>query len=239
MKNHSSVLEYHGTKFHLLTLTGKMPWYSYSLTAWDSCPGAKVGEALIADGSVLGSGRSVCGSCYARKGNYRLPSVMAIQAARTAWTRDSIFDRSFAQKMHSDLSMLSGGQEQHFRIHDAGDFFSPRYVNAWIDVCRSLPHIQFWAPTRSYLVEPILGRLVELNKLPNVTIRPSALRMDEPAPIVEGLTNGSGVLTDYRRIHDVGPEMRTICPAPSQGNSCLKCRACWDMPLHQVYYHKH
>lgn len=232
MKNKSSVLEYHGTKFHLLTLTGKMPWYSYSLTAWDSCPGAKVGEALIADGSVLGSGGSVCGSCYARKGNYRLPSVVDIQAARTAWTRAAVADGSFGQKMHCDLAYLAWGDVQYFRIHDAGDFFSPRYVDAWAEVARSLPHVQFWAPTRSYLVRPILDRLVELNKLPNVTIRPSALRMDEPAPVVEGLSYGSGVAK--KRFH----ETARMCPAPSQGNACQDCRACWNN-TGDVYYHAH
>jgi len=236
MQNKSSRLEYHGVKFHLLTLTGKMPWYSYSLTAWDSCPGAKVGEALIADGSVLGPGKSVCGSCYARKGNYRFPSVMAIQAARTAWTRDSIASGRFTQRMINDLAYLSGGKPQYFRIHDAGDFFSPAYVDAWFDVCASLPHIKFWAPTRSYLVAPIRTRLERLSiLLDNVTIRPSALRMDEPAPKVVGFSSGSGVVkATQAHEHD-----SYLCPAPKQGNACGDCRRCWDLPLAPVHYHAH
>ena len=230
MRNKSTRLESEaGNGFKLLTLTGKMPGYSFSLKAWDTCPGAKMGEALYRDGSLLSDTATVCGSCYARKGNYRFPSVVNVQDARTRWTRDRVADGTFASLMIPEiLSATLTSAVPYFRIHDAGDFFSPRYVDAWIEVCRALPNVQFWAPTRSFLIPSILARLAVLASLPNVTIRPSALTVDSPAPVVAGLHAGSEVSTDGG-----------TCPARFQGNSCGPCRSCWTDRDTVVSYHAH
>jgi hypothetical protein len=35
------------------------------------------------------------------------------------------------------------------RIHDSGDFYSQEYLNKWADVARALPHLTFYAYTKS------------------------------------------------------------------------------------------
>lgn len=35
------------------------------------------------------------------------------------------------------------------RIHSSGDFFSQKYFDMWLDICRSNPEVEFWAYTKS------------------------------------------------------------------------------------------
>lgn len=55
------------------------------------------------------------------------------------------------------------------RIHDSGDFYSPKYIDHWTKIARELPDVQFYAYTKSH--HPALkNRLKELAGLPNVNI---------------------------------------------------------------------
>jgi hypothetical protein len=118
-----------------------------------------------------------------------------------------------------------------FRGHDSGDFFNIAYVEAWTSVCRELPNVWFWFPTREYQVKsdfamlnPRMDSLRKLASLPNVTVRPSALEIGEAAPNVTGLHAGSAV----------GNAAAYQCPAYSQNGECGDCRHCWterDTPV--------
>jgi hypothetical protein len=37
----------------------------------------------------------------------------------------------------------------HIRIHDSGDFYSREYLHKWFKVMESLPHVQFYAYSKS------------------------------------------------------------------------------------------
>lgn len=71
-----------------------------------------------------------------------------------------------------------------FRIHDAGDMFSGKYFQAWLDVCQHFDtgdanHIWFWAPTRVWMtgiLKPELMRDVPRN----LALRPSGLFFRDP-----------------------------------------------------------
>lgn len=78
-----------------------------------------------------------------------------------------------------------------FRIHDAGDMFSAKYFQAWLDVCRYFDtgdenHIWFWAPTRVWMTGVLKEDL--MRRVPrNLALRPSGLffrdpNYPEPAP---------------------------------------------------------
>src|SRR6516162_9609523 len=53
-------------------------------------------------------------------------------------------------RFSGDRRGVTRKSEKLFRIHDSGDFFSAAYANAWYEVCRQLPDIRFWAPTRAW-----------------------------------------------------------------------------------------
>lgn len=217
-----------GTNVSLLTAASKMPGAAWSLPAVKSCPGAKFGVGMIC-GTVKTDPKTH--TCYATKGLHKMPHVRNAFAVRYAWVlacmaTDAGFD-SFVETLVS--AILADGR-QYFRIHESGDFFNARYVRAWIAIAQRLPQVQFWAPTRAYhggLARTILPALAELNALPNVTVRPSALAISEDAPVVPGLSAGTGVKSDGFN-----------CPASSQGNACRECRQCWDKTT-PVYYHLH
>lgn len=168
---------------------------------------------------------------------------------------------------------------RYFRIHDAGDFWSPKYLDQWLEVCRRQPDIQFWAPTRVWAVKSMLPPEV-LRRIPdNMTVRPSSLHFRQPPPTGwkihavklprvargsrgGGLAAGSGSTFGTRL-----PAHSWPCPAylhysvgggalfrkdvespEGYGGTCSLargprgedgCRACWDDPSMEVYYHEH
>lgn len=209
----------------LLSETSAMPGSSFSLPARRTCPGA------------LRTPGSVCAACYAHgRGRYRWPSVRAAQARRLAWTTRALASGRFAPVL---VEGIAARGEPYFRLHDAGDFFSAAYVDAWTQVAAALPLVRFWAPTHSWAFgglprrdgDPLLEALRRLDALPNVTVRPSALLLDAPAPAVPGLSAGSAVTTD--------PPTATCRKFLRTPSSCGPCRRCWDEPSIPITYLKH
>lgn len=155
----------------------------------------------------------------------------------------------------------------YFRIHDAGDFFSPRYLQAWIDVAKRIPNVKFWAPTRAWAVKAAMPPEVMSSVPSNLAIRPSALHFRQAAPQLGEeqpfLAAGSGA-SSFVAVPDDGWN----CPAylhwtvgggallrnqlsqddEGAGGNCRMargpsgehgCRVCWDHPELEVYYHEH
>jgi hypothetical protein len=209
----------------VLTKTSAMPVSSFSLPARTTCPGAPLGPG------------SVCAACYAdNRRRYRWPTVKEAQAQRLTWTMQALATGRFAPTMIEHIARLA---EPYFRIHDSGDFFSVAYVEAWITIAAALPHVRFWAPTHSWAiqgrqrpdVDPLLEALRRLDSLPNVTVRPSAVRIEDPPPVISGLSAGSAVTTDHAT---------ATCPKSLRTPSnCGPCRRCWDEPQVPVTYLKH
>jgi hypothetical protein len=116
----------------------------------------------------------------------------------------------------------------YFRWHDSGDVFSPRYGDMIREVCAALPDVRFWLPTRSWHSTPrILAVLQDVNTLPNVAVRPSALYLEQDAPVVPGLSAGTGAKSSG-----------ATCPAHLQNNECRQCRVCWGK-TRPAYYKVH
>jgi hypothetical protein len=203
----------------LLTNTSKMPCPSWGLPAGKACPGAKYGEG------------SICGSCYAAKGNYGVPTVQWALSERFRWTlacmRTEAGRDAFVAYMSAAIDRIG---LPYFRVHDSGDLFSPAYARCWARIARNLSHIRFWFPTRSYRIPNLLPAIQELAGLPNVTVRPSALMLDSEAPVIDGLAAGSGAT--YSKDD-------ATCPAYTQEGKCLDCRSCWDRPDRPVLYPLH
>lgn len=143
-----------------------------------------------------------------------------------------------------------------FRIHDSGDYgvlTKPSawetYANAWKIAAESLPHVQFWVPTRMWMWDKLTACMGA--SPPNLSVRPSALSIDDDAPVVEGLVAGSAVFGKERMkmaqeewTGDAGQTWP--CPVYSQGGdaekkSCMGsgCRACWLWKRTPVAYKWH
>lgn len=210
-----------GTTIRAFTRTEKMPRQkgrhgsSWNLPPVKSCPGMCTGEG------------AVCERCYGQRGNYLFGPVQRALEARYEFAMNNL-GGEFERFMIAELA----GQE-FFRLHDCGDFASIEYVRAWTRIARALPETRFWAPTRTWrLGGEWLEALRELASLPNVVVRPSALYLNEPPPVVDGLSAGAGV---YAK----GVELEGYkCPAgtPEHGPSCGECRVCFRARKTPVLY---
>jgi hypothetical protein len=190
-------------------------------------------------------GLFICDLCYAGKGNYaRLDSVQIYQIAHRIWVDRALERGSFVQEMTAAIKNLLANDKlmrenlassSHFRIHDSGDFFSIPYMLGWFEVCRQLPDIQFWCPTRMWPAPQF--RAVMKGVPRNLALRPSALVYGVSAPMVQGLAAGStsspGALA--ARGHWDCPAYMSL--EGSCAGSC--CRTCWDRPEVPVNYLVH
>jgi hypothetical protein len=231
-----------GSNVTLLTVTSKMPCHSFSLPAVRSCPMAWFGK-----NGICGESKEHT-TCYATKGGYKMyPAVALAQEARYQWTIRASLDpiagdewvdtmiaavrsetnrqRNAYQKEHGNLDAF----QAYFRVHDSGDLFSPSYTQLWVRVCKALPDVKFWFPTRMWRTknEHMKAALLLLNSMPHVSVRPSALRFDDAAPAIEGLAAGTTASEDGFN-----------CPASLQKNACGDCRMCWTKDR-VVSYHAH
>jgi hypothetical protein len=202
-----------GTKVALLTHTSKMPCDSWSLPAVKSCPGA-----FFAENAICGTSKEHT-TCYATGGMYLWDAVKNAQHVRYMWTLKCLStNEGIAEWFDTMIPAIANRRrnQEYFRVHDSGDLFNARYIQAWYYVCESLPNIDFWFPTRSWRLPNLLPHLVWLNSLPNVQVKPSALLFEDEPPVIAGLSGGtSASKTTY------------TCPAHSQNNECRDCRACW------------
>src|SRR5271166_1861647 len=115
----------------------KMPGYSYGIPAASCITGAKLHN--VPD--------TVCADCYALKGNYMFPAVLASQGNRL----ESILDPRWVDAMVTLIASKQKGTARDgkfFRWHDSGDLQSVEHLSKIAKVARALPSVNFWLPTR-------------------------------------------------------------------------------------------
>jgi hypothetical protein len=202
----------------------------------------------------------VCRSCYALDGNYNYPSKQVNDMLHLAWVEHELeaggperLGHALAYAIqHVNLTREEGFQP-YFRIHDAGDFYSPEYLEAWVACASMMTHMRFWAPTRQWVFAKWVALLRSAEDRVRaaggwLTIRPSVLRIGDPVPMLEGLSAGSGVSADDPCAW-VCPVYNKIVPRMQPDGtvemvdaaSCLEanCTMCWDQPAIPVSYGAH
>jgi hypothetical protein len=157
-----------------------------------------------------------CFGCYALKGRYRFPDVIAAMGRRLA----ALTNPRWVEAM---ITLVTG--HPWFRWHDSGDIQSAKHLTDIFEVCKATPGSQHWCPTqeRKHLT------LMDPKVVPkNLMIRLSMSKINAGPSKAWPWT--SSVTTD--------PEQVT-CPASKQGNKCRSCRACWDHDVAHIVYPKH
>lgn len=170
----------------------------------------KTGSKLV---NVEGS---TCEGCYALKGCYVFPVVQAAQYRRLESIKNPLWVGAMSLLINSKKSKF-------FRWHDSGDVQDEEHLIKIFAVCKLTPDTSHWMPTREAWVKNFLHLVPD-----NLNIRYSAAMVDGKAPA--SWSNTSTVVTDIANAN---------CPAPSQGNACQDCRACWDKSVKNVAYAAH
>tara|TARA_B110000238_G_scaffold25910_1_gene25190 strand:+ start:910 stop:1512 length:603 start_codon:yes stop_codon:yes gene_type:complete len=96
------------------------------------------------------SGKSTCPFaggcqkyCYAQKGNYtRFPIVQELMEKKYLLSKQDNFDTLMNEEIKKK-------KPTHVRIHDSGDFYSPLYLQKWIDISTTNKDVIFYAYTKS------------------------------------------------------------------------------------------
>jgi len=199
-----------------LSKPSKMPGFATGTPAAHCNVGSKLAK----------NPNSPCHDCYAKKGFYALyPSVKIAQQRRL----EGLENAEWPQAM---TTLIERTESPWFRWHDSGDIQSYKHLENIVAVCKALPQVKFWLPTREYGL--IRRYLVENGAFPeNLTVRVSAAEYDAAAPTIANLPTSQVHKTDKPAagIHE--------CPARYQGNACGDCRACWDPAVKTVSYHQH
>lgn len=214
----------------------KMPGTSYGIPA----------SACIT-GSILAAVEgSTCSGCYAMKGNYLYPSVVIAQERRLVGINHELWIDAMVTLLCNAHCNGEGGKHKgvalalFHRWHDSGDIQSRDHLAKICAVARLTPWLQHWLPTREgKIVREFVrdGGVVP----PNLCIRLSATMVDGAPPKAwpQTSTVHSGkpyMVEGALHFHDATGQ---ACPAPTQGNKCGPCRACWDTTVANVSYHIH
>jgi len=268
---------YNCEKVWLFTWTSKMSCPSFSLPAGPmryggTCPAAEVEAEHISPNQTR-----ICTACYAGKNLYLLgTAVIALSLARYEWVKREMARGAFADQMIRAIRFLlqagplrrSGEtiegvmakalvSNRYFRIHDAGDMFSPAYYREWVRIAEGVPEVKFWAPVRVWALKNFQNVLLSTPLPSNLIVRPSSLYTDQtppemPEPMAAGSTSFKGqrikegshvVRVDYPL--DLDPRDHGIydCPAflGDDEHSCIAagCRKCWDSRRTPISYLLH
>tara|TARA_R110002020_G_scaffold365330_1_gene577539 strand:+ start:176 stop:778 length:603 start_codon:yes stop_codon:yes gene_type:complete len=81
--------------------------------------------------------------CYAQKGNYtRFPVVQELMEQKYKISKTA----QFIPLMNEEIRKKKA---THIRIHDSGDFYSPTYLQKWVDIATQNNDVIFYAYTKS------------------------------------------------------------------------------------------
>jgi len=200
-----------------LSSPGKMPGYSWSISARRCDVGAKLVD--VKD--------SVCEGCYALKGRYRFSNVKdALERRYDAWADNrELWVKSMIYLMNNKK------MTPHFRWFDSGDIQGMEMLDDIAEIARGAPRIRFWLPSKEY---GLIKIWLKMNDCPeNLIIRVSAPMMNQN---INNFTFTSGVYS-HDNLYMV--KKSTICPASWQENQCKDCRKCWSDKIPTVNYVGH
>jgi hypothetical protein len=224
-----------------LSNPSKMPSYSYGLPA-DDC---KLGSLLRKQKG------STCSDCYAMKGMYRFPNVLAAMRRRAIRVRSALasaesraafvgaFEHILSARLRRQYTRGKGSNDaEYFRWHDSGDLMNVEHLELIASICMKQPGVQHWLPTRE--VGMVQG-FVNWNIIPaNLNIRLSAPRVDEAnSGLAARLARRFGRITlseVHRNVLGASAsksKVLTVCAAQYNEGECGECRACWA-PKHEI-----
>lgn len=201
----------------------KMPGSTFSTDAF-AC---KVGSKLA---KVKGS---VCEGCYARKLQKLRPSVNQGWQANYIKATTMIADNPerWADAVAFQIKRIAAKSgEFYHRWFDSGDLDSVDMLRAIVIACEKTPEFKHWLPTREAKI--VRDYRKQYGTEPsNLVIRVSSTMIGDKPMSGHALTS---------TVHRKGEDAHGYaCPAPTQGNNCGDCRACWSTLFGNISYTKH
>ena len=119
------------------------------------------------------------------------------------------------------------------RIHSSGDFFSNEYIQFWKRIIVKTPQVKYWAYTRSWTKNDLLGELLSLKECKNLQLFAS---WDETMAAPPEGWRKSIVYSMDDNLYSNG----IICPEQSGiSPNCATCNYCINKDKGDVYFILH
>ena len=170
-----------------------------------------------------------CKSCYAQKGRFLFSNVQKKMAEN--WLLLRRLETNGQKSRLVDL--LAEGIDDRlkvFRIHPSGDFISQSYLDAWTEVIRQKPSIQFFAFTRCFdLNYQKVVRLANFNLLAST----DHYNQNRAIGFVKRYSKSSVhyAFGPWER-NEMIPKHSVVCPVTNHrlvvDGACEVCRLCVD-----------
>ena len=156
-KNSNNFFDKTDKFLHISTSNAKLKFPYLSLPSGYTCPFADACKTLTnrhgqkftsTNKTIMDMGQFRCYSAsaesrYTKVRDNRWENYDMLKAAKTVGGMSELLVKSIRNyKMKSGNFLL-------FRIHEAGDFFSQVYFDAWIKTCNEYPEVKFYAYTKS------------------------------------------------------------------------------------------
>lgn len=112
--------------------------WNWTLPAW---------QVKLSNGTWFNACTQACACvnlCYARNGTYLFPNVKAKHLDNLERTLSNLW--KWQEDMIADIK--SHKKITYVRIHDAGDFYSDDYLQAWLDIAALVPAVTFYCYTK-------------------------------------------------------------------------------------------
>jgi len=196
--------------------TSKMPFYSWSISAFDCQVGSKLRE-------IPGS---TCSMCYAMRNMYVMDNVKASHRKRKAGMEDPRFEEAFILALTETYRRTRGTytrrnklvKEDRFRWFDAGDVQSLEMLEMINRIALATPKLRHWLPTRE------LAYVREFKAKHGAFAKNLIVRIS--TPMMGDRFQNRPLGLPFSTVDRPDKDIRA-CPAGSQGNQCLNCDACW------------
>jgi hypothetical protein len=128
--------------------------YNFGIPAFQS----KTGLKTCPNAGVCASG------CYARSGAYILSNVSQAYETRLELTQSDTFVERIGIELEKLLSRArKNNRRVVIRVHDSGDFYSPKYQLSWYYIAKAFPEVLFYAYTKQVAQSVALSSKQPLN----------------------------------------------------------------------------
>jgi len=78
--------------------------------------------------------------CYARKGAYIWSNVNKAHEERYEFSKTDEF-------VPAMINEIKRKRADYVRVHDSGDYYSPKYLAKWFEIAAALPNVRFYSYT--------------------------------------------------------------------------------------------
>lgn len=203
-----------------LNTASKMPCFTYSISAKRCKRGGMLHKLKI---TTTGK-QTVCGKCYARRGNFARPTIQLGLEKKFHAMQHPLWVEAMV------IVITAYEFSGYFRWFSSGDVQDLEMLYKIVEVCRRLPFIKFWLPTHEIGIIAAFRRKGGIFPS-NLVVRVSSDYIDEEPS--HNMLKKLGVLG--------GAVNRTKfdCPAYKQDGMCQQCRRCWDENLFMITYPYH